>query len=157
MFDLEKEVLAWSEAMQVEGCRKSASSEELVDHLYCEIDRARKAGLSDEEAFAGAVVKLGKKQDLSQEHAKNRSLFGTACAAVARYERASGDGPGRQLLIAHAIVWAALMIALSAVLSKAAAPATQGWLLTGVMVPCWWASELVLRRALRGKPAGLTS
>jgi hypothetical protein len=154
MFDLEKEVAAWSEAVHAGRCSQAASVAELSDHLYCEIDRARAGGLSDEQAFAAAVAKLGPAPELAAEHAKNRSLLQTGCAAAARYERSEPSGKRRGLLVAHAIIWAVLTIA-SALVWKSAAPAASGafeWLLIGVFVPSWLASEQILRRALRAKP-----
>ena len=149
MFDLEKEIAAWSEGVQADRCRQAQSVAEISDHLYCEIERGRAAGLSDQQAFAAAVAKLGPGPELSAEHAKNRSILATGCAAVARYERSESRGRHRSLLVAHAILWAAVILASSILLSKTAVPATFEFLLIVVLVPIWWASEQVLRRALR--------
>jgi hypothetical protein len=154
LFDLDQEVAAWSATVHAGRCRQAASVAELSDHLYCEIDRARAEGLSDEQAFAAAAAKLGPGPDLAAEHAKNRSLLGTACAAAARDERSEPSRQRRWLLLAHAILWAVVILASSAALSKTAAPAAFGWMLSGVLVPIWWASEQILRRALRRKPTG---
>ena len=105
MFDLEKEVAAWSAGVDAGRCRQAASVAELSDHLYCEIERAREDGLSDEQAFRAAVAKLGRADDLTTEHAKGRSVLGRLCAAAARYDDAHGES--RELLLAHAILWAA--------------------------------------------------
>jgi hypothetical protein len=153
MFDLEKEVAAWSESVHADRCRRAESVAELSDHLHCEIDRARASGMSDEAAFTAAVARLGAAPELAAEHAKNRNLLQAGCAAALRYERSVSPGQ-RGLLLAHAILWAALILASSLVLSKSAAPATLGYLLIGVLVPSWWASEQILRRALRPKRAG---
>jgi hypothetical protein len=147
MFDLDKEVAAWSRAMHAERCRETAHAAELSDHLHCEIERGRAQGLSDEQAFKAAVAKLGAQPELEAEESKNRSLLGTVCAAAGRYERLRAGHTG--LFLAHALLWAALMLATSAVLSKSSAPQAFAWLLTGVLVPTWWASEQLLRRALR--------
>ncbi|MCU1229931.1 MAG: hypothetical protein JWO97_2815 [Acidobacteria bacterium] len=144
MFDLNREVETWSAAVYAERCQPAASVAELSDHLYCEIDLARAAGLSDEEAFRAAVARLGSVSELSAENAKNRSAVGAACAVAAKLE-----GPvsrqHRGLLLAHALLWATLMIASAAVLKKTE---IAGWMLVAILIPLWWASEQLLRRAV---------
>jgi hypothetical protein len=155
MFDLEREVAAWSKAVHADGCRNAASMAELGDHLHCEIDRGRAEGLSDEEAFRAAVARLGPASLLKAEHRKNRSIFGRGLAAAARYDRSQAGDEHRGLFLAHGLLWASLIIATSLVLSKADAPGTAASLLiTLVFVPTWWGSQLLLLRALRGKPRG---
>ncbi len=146
MFDLDKEIANWSAAVHAGRCRSEASVAELRDHLYCEIERGRTEGLTEQQAFAAAVAKLGSAPELASENAKNRSLLATVCAS----ER--GRGPQGRFLMAHAIVWAAVMIG-SALLSIAG-PMGYIFLLICVLVPSWWASEQILRRAVRGGPAG---
>ena len=67
------------------------------------------------------------------------------------------DGPvsrsGRGLLLGHAVVWATVMIASSLVLKKTTSPEISAWLLIGVFIPLWMASDLILRAALRKRPA----
>ena len=152
MFDLEKEVAAWSQAVHADRCRNAGRVAELTDHLHCEIDRARAEGVSDERAFAAAVARLGQGQELAAEHAKDRSVLRKACAVVARYDRMESSGGHRGLLIAHSMLWASVMLATSLMMSRAAASGTLGLLLIVVLVPSWWGSELILRRALRHKP-----
>jgi hypothetical protein len=148
MFDLEREVTAWSEGVHAGRCRGSAGAAELKDHLYCEIESARGEGLSDEAAFAEAVRKLGRAGELAAENAKNQSALGTACAVA---EKLDGAGPkSRGLLLAHAIVWAAITVA-SALLAKASAASSSAflWQMLLVLLPGWIATEQILRRALR--------
>lgn len=154
MFDLAKEVEAWSRAVYANRCGQDASVAELSDHLYSEIERARAEGMSDQQAFAAAVAKLGPQPELQAELAKNLSLLATGCAVAGRYERLESSGRHRQHLIAHSIVWAALILASSLLLSKTAVPDLLSLLLIGIMLPSWWASQLVLLWALRQKPAG---
>jgi len=152
VFDLEREVAAWSEAVHASRCRNAASVAELSDHLHCEIDRARSEGMSDEMAFAAAVAKLGEKHELSAEHAKNRSILGKIYAADARYARSISSGQHRGLLIAHAMIWAVLILASSLVMSKTDARETFVLLITCVWGPLWWGSDQILRRALHQGP-----
>jgi hypothetical protein len=142
MFDLDQEVAAWSATVHAERCQPSPGVAELTDHLYCEIDRGRAAGLSDEAAFRTAIARLGPASNLTAEHAKNRSV---ACQIAAKL-----DGPGlsaehRRLLLAHAIVWTALMIG-AAMLTKRL---SYDWLLTTIFISLWLASDQILQRALR--------
>jgi hypothetical protein len=160
MFDLEREVARWSEDVHAGRCGGGGDGAELTDHLHCEIERGRSLGLSDEQAFAAAVARVGAARELAAEHAKNRTLLQTACAAT-RAERGVGGGGARKLLTAHAILWAALMIASSLVLasmqlsSEAAAAGATTWFLVGVLMPCcWMVSEQILRRALRRPASG---
>lgn len=147
MFDLKNAVEAWSQTVRAGRCEGSESVDELTDHLYCEIDRARGEGMSDEQAFAAAVTRIGAPKALVAEQAKNRTLLQTACALEAR--DTSLPKNGRSLLLAHAILWASLILASSILLSKSSASLTFAFFLSGILVPAWWASELLLRRGLR--------
>jgi hypothetical protein len=153
MFDLDREVTAWSAAVHIERCQPAASVAELSDHLYCEIDRARAEGLSDEEAFRAAIARLGSAPELMAEHAKNRSALGTACQMATKVDRLWSSPEHRRLLLAHALVWAALIVASALVFTKTAAREAFGWLLIVVCIPLWLASDQILRRALRQRPA----
>jgi hypothetical protein len=153
MFDLDREVAAWSAAVYAERCQPAAGVAELSDHLYCEIDRARAAGLSDEEAFRTAVARLGAASELTAENAKNRSALGTVCQIAAKLDGPASTSPQhRRLLLAHAVLWATLMIASSLVLKKTGASQASGLLLTVILIPLWQASDQLLRRALRKRP-----
>ncbi|MCU1348966.1 MAG: hypothetical protein JWO56_1996, partial [Acidobacteria bacterium] len=86
MFDLDREVASWSAKVHAERCQPAAGVAELTDHLYCEIDRGRARGLSDEEAFRAAIARVGSAPELTTEHAKNRSALGTVCRVAARLD-----------------------------------------------------------------------
>ncbi len=152
MWDLESEVAAWSAAVYADRCNDTASAAELSDHLYCEIERARGEGLTEQQAFAAAVAKLGRAPELAAEEAKNRSALAAACVLAKRLDRAPASREHRGLLIAHAILWAALVIAASLVSTKTAGRVTGEWMLFGVLIPGWLASERILRRAMRPRP-----
>lgn len=156
MFDLDREVTTWSAAANAARCRPAAGIAEMKDHLYCEIDRARAEGMPDEQAFRTAIARLGSATDLTAETAKNRSALGDACQVVARLDGPLPSADHRRLLIVHALVWAALMIATSLVLKKTAGPEVSSWLLIGILIPLWLASDLVLRSVLRRRSGGST-
>ncbi len=149
MFDLDREVTAWSNSVHADSCVGSTRSAELRDHLYCEVDRARSQGLSDEQAFAAAVAKMGESAQLAGEHAKGRSVFKSACAAAMRYERRDWQAGYRGPLMAHAIIWASLQVGVSLIVSSSDASVGTGLLLISLMTAMWWGSEQILRRALR--------
>ena len=156
MFELDREVRAWSEAVHADRCRNAASVAELSDHLHCEIDRARAEGLSDERAFAAAVARIGPASKLAAEHAKDRSPLGAACAVARRLEGGEWSAQHRRLLVAHAVVWASVVIATSLVLSKNATREATEWLILLVLIPSWLRSEQILRQALRPRSKGGT-
>jgi hypothetical protein len=149
MFDLDREVANWSAKVHAERCQPAAGVAELTDHLYCEIDRGRVAGLSDEEAFRAATARLGAAPELTAEHAKNRSALGTVCRVAGRLDGSWTNSEDRRALLAHGMIWASLMIGFSIVMSKAAPAAVSLSLLFGIILPLWLASEQLLRRALR--------
>ena len=159
MFDLEREVAAWATRVHAGRCGlggESADRAELADHLYCEIERFRAEGLSEERAFAAAVAKLGAASALAVENAKNRSRLGTAWAAVVRFECAAARDGHTGLFVAHALLWAAVMLAVPLLLPHGPARQSFGWILCSVLMPGWWASETLLRRALRARRAQRT-
>jgi hypothetical protein len=152
MFDLDREVTKWTAAVHAERCASAAVAgvTELTDHLYCEIDRGRAEGLSDEAAFRAAIARLGGSPALTAEIAKNRSAFAGVCRIVAKLE---GPFPAsaehRRILVAHGLIWATLMIATSLILVTTDAAKSSLVLLIVMYTPLWQASDLLLRRALR--------
>ena len=154
MFDLEKEVAAWSEAVYADRCLNASRVTELRDHLHCEIEGMRAAGLSEQQAFEAAVAKLGSRTGLAVEHAKNRSrLVALLCTVASVDRRVLGRGTGG-MLMGHAILWASVMIATSLLLSKSALKADASVVLILVLAPAWWASDQILRAALRRRSGG---
>jgi hypothetical protein len=153
MFDLDREVTAWSTSVHAERCRAAAGVAELSDHLYCEVDRGRAEGLSDEEAFRAATARLGSVSELTAEEAKNRSALGTVCQVAAKLDGAGVRPDHRGALLAHALIWASLIIATSMILSKSAVRDVYSLLLMVVFVPLWWASDQLLRSVLRRQAA----
>jgi len=149
MFDLKREVAAWSASVLAERCEPGPGVAELTDHLYCEIDRARETGLSEEEAFRAATARLGTTSVLAAEHAKNRSLLSPVCRVAAKFGSSAASPAQRRFLTTHALLWAALMIASALMLAVTPARDIYGLLLTVVFLPLWWASDQLLRKALR--------
>lgn len=133
MFDLQREVEAWTEKAYAGPCHaKAATLAEFQDHLYCEVERLEAEGQSREEAFRMATATLGASAGETIGFREDRAL--------------------RQGRIANAILWAALIVATALVLSNSAVGDSAAFLLTVVCVPLWFASDLLLTRFLR--PAG---
>ena len=74
MFDLDKEVKLWSQTLKQTGCVSKNVSEnnidELIDHLYCEIESLQTEGLSEKEAFEKAVEQFGESGPFLVEQGK---------------------------------------------------------------------------------------
>ena len=125
MFDLDREVEAWSQRTATRRCRRTPTADELKDHLYCEIERLEKDGAPREQAFTEASARLGRAIDL--------------------------EGPDRSArgpLLANAFLWAALILATALVLARRDGGDSLAFLLITVFVPLWFASDLLLRRTL---------
>ena len=148
MFELEREVRAWSEAVYASRCRSAASVAELSDHLYCEIDRARAEGMSDEQSFKAAVAKLGSAGELAAEHAKGRSWLSRFYASEVRAARGLSGPKQAWLLVAHGILWGAAILATALVMKKHGGSDASQTVILFILVPGWLGSEQLLRAAM---------
>jgi len=72
MFDLDKEVKLWIQSFK--GRSPEKSIDEIIDHLYCEIENLQNEGFSEQEAFEKAIQQFGSPSLFLTEQAKNRSL-----------------------------------------------------------------------------------
>ena len=149
MFDLNREVKSWAASVYAQRCEASASIDELSDHLYCEIERGRAEGLSDEAAFHAAVARLGSATALAAEDARNRSALSTVCQVASKFERSTSMPQHRRALLAHAVIWASLMLAASIVMKTGGVSRGPSLLLLSIMVPLWSASDRLMQRVLR--------
>lgn len=125
MIDLDREIHDWSAREHARRCGRTPPVAEMEDHLHCEVERLRGEGLTTEQAFAAATSGLGR--------------------SIGRDRARAARGP----LLANALIWAALIFASAMVLHDRAGGSSYGVLLTVVIVPLWWASDRLLRRALR--------
>jgi len=139
MFDLDREVKAWCSGILPDDCAQSDKRQELEDHLYSEIARLETRGLSQEQAFTTATDRMGEAKMLMSEYSKNRSFVSRLCALD---RRLSGTGAltspslrkkANRLLIGHAILWAAAMLATAFVLRQSEAANKPG---------CWTADSM---------------
>ena len=70
MFDLEKNIRAWSDCLRSQGHFKETDIIELESHLHDEIEDLIHAGLSAEEAFLISVKRFGDSHSVSREYSK---------------------------------------------------------------------------------------
>jgi hypothetical protein len=157
MFQLEKEVRAWCSSILPDDCGQDERQEELEDHLHSEIERLQTEGLSQEQAFTTATHRLGEAKMLLSEYSKNRSFVSRLCALDRRMagpdtipDPSLRKKAGR-LVIGHAILWAAAMLA-TAFLFKDQKTVTT--LVTMVLTPLWFVSYLLISSTFRSLKAG---
>ena len=70
MYDLEKNIHAWSDCLRSQGHFKETDIIELESHLHDEIEDLIHAGLSAEEAFLISVKRFGDTHSVSREYSK---------------------------------------------------------------------------------------
>ncbi len=146
MFDLERELKTWSRAVLPAGCRNEDERRaELEDHLSCEIEALQKGGLTTEQAYRAAIDHMGEQTRLAKEFAKNRSLLSTLCLIEGEHMRDDSNRPLMRsaklggVIIGQSIVWAVVMLAVSAELSDTQLkPIVIQWLTAG-----WFASFML--------------
>lgn len=70
MFNLEQSIKEWRRQMLAAGVKTPAPLNELELHLREDVEKQAKAGLSEAEAFTGAVQKIGEAQSIKKEFEK---------------------------------------------------------------------------------------
>jgi hypothetical protein len=70
MFDLEQSIKEWRRQMLAAGVKTPVPLEELECHLREDVEQQAKSGLSEAEAFTGAVQKIGEAQAVKKEFEK---------------------------------------------------------------------------------------
>ena len=154
MFNLDEEIDALSHRVYASRCRNAAHMAELRDHLYCEIEQLRARGMSDEQAFAAARAKFGAGSAFARELAKNLTPAELLCEWAARYDRGIADPRWRSAFIVHGAVWALVILVAAIAIKHAHLSESWSWLFTAVMIPLWYASELLLRNVLAHNSQG---
>jgi hypothetical protein len=147
MFNLEKEVEKWIQAVQGPGCSQADSMEELQDHLYSEIERLQASGLSDEQAFIKATEQLGKADDLNAEYSKNKSfiakLFDFEMAHFEKQESKYNLTPRQTtvLTIGHSLLFATAMILFAWLMRDSDTSSTVTF---AILMPLWFVTFMFL-------------
>ncbi len=150
MFQLDQEVRAWCAAIVPADSAQNENLAELEDHLLSEIEGLQATGLSEEQAFATATERMGETKMLMTEYSKNRSFISRLCELD---RKLSGTGTitdptlrkqANRLILGHAILWAAALIAAAIMLEDAE---NMNTMTTLVMIPLWFASYLLITSA----------
>ena len=143
MFDLDREVHAWCRSIHTTWFNRDARVEELKDHLYCEIERLRAEGLSDEQAFLYATERLGSVDELLTEHAKNRHWLVGWRDSMSLKKAAS-------LIIAISLLFAAAII-LSSYLLNDTQYEQHSQTVVYLLIALWWIPYSILIAGLGGQ------
>lgn len=70
MFDQERAITAWRRRLAVTGSLAKSDLDELESHLRDELDALAEVGITGEDAFQAAVVRLGDPDALGEEYAR---------------------------------------------------------------------------------------
>ena len=147
MFDLNREVETWCEAVLGDNCGNSDRMDELQDHLFSEIGRNQKLGLSEQEAFLKATERLGDTEQLGAEFAKNRSVLATIYAWEKKVVLSSAENSRftmRQIAamnIGVSLVFALAMIAAPLLMENTDQSQT---VVFAILLPLWFAVYTML-------------
>lgn len=115
-FNLDHEIQAWCQSIHTDWFTRETTTEELKDHLYCEIEQLMNNGLSDKDAFQSATQKLGTVHNLRKEHIKNLNLFSILTSDWSHYmspQQATKWNTLLSLCVAITIVLSTLILELS--------------------------------------------
>jgi hypothetical protein len=123
-FQLEQSVDGWCKAIGASGSDPDTLTE-LKDHLYCAIERLREQGLSDQEAFLAVTKQMGDVETLAVEFSRNDGYRARLCSRAKGISSATPPNRSERMssiklasvTVVQSLVWAALMILVSATLS----------------------------------------
>jgi hypothetical protein len=82
MFELDKELHSWCQAILRHSPKRTTRMVELEDHMHCEIEQLLSAGLSEEESFLLATKRFGDVEELAREYSKNQTPLSAICHRV---------------------------------------------------------------------------
>jgi len=152
MNDLDRRIREWCATIVPEECGGADKRHELEDHLATEIAHLEATGLTPEQAFNTATRRLGDVTMLLNEYAKDRSFVSRLCALDRKLSGTAGPSDpalrriANRLLVGNALLWAAAMLAGALLLQDA--DASQSMLLF-VLIPLWFASQMLITAAFR--------
>lgn len=140
MFNLNKAVDDWCKKVVTHNIWDADKIDELKDHVFCIIEEDIKSGASEKETFEKATRSMGYPEiQLQQQDSSERArLVQGICRVMTKIEgHPAADSP---LIIAHAIVWACVMLATSIVVKDS--EANNNMLL--ILIMGWFASFVAL-------------
>jgi len=147
MSEIEKRVREWCTSIVPDGCVQDGHLEELEDHLLSEIERLQATGLDQEQAYTTAIERMGEAKMLMSEYSKNRSFVARLCELDRKLSGTDAitdptlRKQARRLILGHAILWAAGLIACTILVLDAENVNTMATL---VFIPLWFASYLLI-------------
>ncbi|CCQ09213.1 hypothetical protein PALB_500 [Pseudoalteromonas luteoviolacea B = ATCC 29581] len=143
MFDLEKAVDTWCNHVITKKLWDGDKIDELKDHLYCVIEQEVAYGSSEQQAFDKATTDMGYQDSLVNDPASKAKVLQSICRLLNKIEpHPSQDAP---VLIAHSLIWAAMMIAMALVVDDK--QTNQSILF--ILLLGWFASFAALNRTKR--------
>jgi hypothetical protein len=114
MFDLDKAVNDWCEKVMSHNIWDADKVDELKDHLYCIIEEDIKAGTSEQVAFENATNVMGYPEAKLDDTSSRARIVQGVCRVLSKIEgHPYSDSP---LVIAHAAIWACVMLAMALVI-----------------------------------------
>ena len=141
MFELEQAVQDWCQQVAASGCGNAHRIAELKDHLHCEIERLQHQGLSAEQAFQTATKQLGQQPQLHAEYAKNHNTLAGLCQHESATDESGQTAEQHSKnSIAHAILFAAAMLASAILIDDTTAASISLFILLGL----WWATQTLM-------------
>ena len=124
MFELENEVARWRAKRRRFSCIRAERLDELEDHLRCRIEELEANGESVESAFETARQEL-------------------------RPQWKPESAQAMKLILGNAILFAAAILATALILTNSDSQAAKTSIVTIVLIPLWFMSDLFLKKALR--------
>ena len=112
MFDLDKEIAAWSSSL-AHRCGRADVVAELEDHLRTDIDHLVAEGVPLDRAFELAVTRLGSTANLDAEYEKNRSVVQRLLSRLARWDAMVMKGG----VAGHSVIFASVIVAIAIILA----------------------------------------
>lgn len=124
MFDLDKEIARWRGKLRRFNCIRAERLDELEDHLRCRIEELQAKGDTAASAFQTA------RQELRPQWKPESSK-------------------AMKLILGNAIMFAAAILATALILSNGDGQVAKSSIVLMVLIPLWFMSDLLLKRALR--------
>jgi len=129
----------------------TAGMDELLDHIHCEVEEARRGGLDDAAAFAAATARLGDSAALAREYRKNYGRFARIFQKLMRLDHRPEYRLGYRLFIANSLAWATAIILAALLASAIDLSQFTGLVITLLLIGGFFLSENLLRRKLRNR------
>lgn len=143
MFNLEQAIDAWCTTVVQHKLWDADKLDELKDHLYCVIEHEISKGSNEQQAFKKATTDMGYEVSQTNDAASRATVLQGICRLLNKLENhPNHDAP---VMIAHSLIWAAMMLAIALVVDDK--QANQSILL--ILLSGWFASFTALNGTKR--------